>query len=110
MSLLLPILSLITGKHGDVPPFPFAKIREKFQFLSLLTSPEAISVMELLRMECGRVGEMSLFHTGASKHLKLEEFDSAQQQASVQVYSKCICSHIILIAHLKQLGRTSQNL
>ncbi len=37
-------------------------------------------------MECERVGDMSLFHTGASKHLKLEEFDSAQQQASVQVY------------------------
>ena len=28
---------------------------------------------------------MSLFHTGVSKHLKLEEFDQAQQQASMQV-------------------------
>ena len=79
------IFVLLSGKHGDVPPFPFAKIREKFQFLSLLTSSEAISVLELLRMECGRVCDMSLFHTGATKHLKLEEFDSAQQQASIQV-------------------------
>ncbi len=81
------------GKHHDVPTFPFAEIRKKFQFLSLLTSPEAISVLEILRIECERVGDMSLFHTGASKHLKLEEFDSAQQQASVQV---CIIMYVWL--------------
>ncbi len=79
------LIFLSIGKHNDVPPFPFSKIREKFQFLSILTSSEAISVLEILRAECGRVCDMSLFHTGVSKHLKLEEFDSAQQQASVQV-------------------------
>ena len=42
-------------------------------------------MMEHVRMECGRVCGMSLFHTGISKHLKLAEFDQSQQQASVQV-------------------------
>ena len=42
-------------------------------------------MMEHVRMECGRVCGMSLFHTGVSKHLKLAEFDQSQQQASVQV-------------------------
>ena len=42
-------------------------------------------------MECGRVCDMSLFHTGATKHLKLEEFDSAQQQASIQVCIQFTC-------------------
>ncbi len=36
-------------------------------------------------MECRKVCAMSLFHTGVSKHLKLEEFDQAQHQASTQV-------------------------
>ena len=41
--------------------------------------------MEHVRVECGRVCGMNLFHTGVSKHLKLPEFDQSQQQASVQV-------------------------
>ena len=36
-------------------------------------------------MECSKVCTMSLFHTGVSKHLRLEEFDQAQHQASMQV-------------------------
>lgn len=77
-----------------MPPFPFAKIREKFQFFSLLNSSKAILVLEILRTECGNVCDMSLFHTGASKHLKLEEFDAAQQQATVQVSSLLACIQI----------------
>ena len=73
------------GKHPEVPPFPFKSIKKKFHFLSLTTSPEAISVLEHVRVECGKVCAMSLFHTGVSKHLKLEEFDQAQHQASMQV-------------------------
>ena len=73
------------GKHPEVPPFPFESIKKKFRFLSLTTSPEAISVLEHVRMECRKVCAMSLFHTGVSKHLKLEEFDQAQHQASMQV-------------------------
>lgn len=68
-----------------MPPFPFESIKKKFRFLSLTTSPEAISVLEHVRVECSKVCAMSLFHTGVSKHLRLEEFDQAQHQASMQV-------------------------
>ena len=73
------------GKHSDVPPFPIERVRERLGFLCLLTSPEAIKVMEHVRVECEKVCGMTLFHTGVSKHLKLEEFEQTQQQASTQV-------------------------
>ena len=76
---------VVPGKHPDVPSFPLVEVRDRFKFLSLTTSPEALSVLESVREECGKVCEMSLFHTGVSKHLKLEEFDQTQQQASMQV-------------------------
>ena len=79
------LLFKYAGKYPEVPPFPFELIKKKFRFLSLTTSPEAISVLEHVRVECGKVCAMSLFHTGVSKHLKLEEFDQAQHQASMQV-------------------------
>ena len=79
-----------TGKHPEVPPFPFESIKKKFRFLSLTTSSEAISVLEHVRVECSKVCAMSLFHTGVSKHLRLEEFDQAQHQASMQVRVKRI--------------------
>ena len=71
--------------HPDVPSFPYKEARDKFRFLSLTTSLEAIKVLEHLRVECQRVSSMVLFHTGTSKHLKLEEYDQAQQQATTQV-------------------------
>jgi hypothetical protein len=74
--------------HPDVPSFPYQQAKEKFQFLSLTTSQEAIRVLEHVRVECMRVCNMALFHTGTSKHLRLEEFDQAQQQATTQV---CLC-------------------
>ena len=73
------------GRHSDVPKFPFRKIRDRFRFLSLLTSPEVLSVLENVREECGRVSGMATFHTGVGKHLKLEEFEQTQQQAAAQV-------------------------
>ena len=80
------VVSLFSlGKHPDVPPFPFDKIRQKFKFLSLLTFPEVISSIVSIKEECGRLSDMSLFHTGTGKPLKLEEFDQAQGQASMQV-------------------------
>ena len=70
---------------ADCPPFSFKETRDKFRFLSLTTSLEAVKVMEHMRVECQRVCGLSLFHTGASKHLKLDEFDQTQQQATTQV-------------------------
>ena len=34
----------LTGMCSDVPPFPFQNVRDKFQFLTLFTSEEAIKV------------------------------------------------------------------
>ncbi len=73
------------GKNPDVPSFPYEEVRKKFQFLSLLTSTEVIDAMVKIREECGHVNDMSLFLTGSGKPLKLEEFDQAQGQASMQV-------------------------
>ena len=74
-----------SGLHADVPKFPFKDIQVRFRFISLTTCPEAISVMEHVRVECWKVCKLSLFHTGASKALKLEEFEQSQQQATTQV-------------------------
>ena len=71
--------------HPDVPPFLYQQARETFQFLSLTTSLQAIKVLEYVRVECQKVCTLTLFHTGTSKHLKLEEYDQAQQQATTQV-------------------------
>ena len=89
------IVKIYAGKHPEVPPFPFESIKKKFRFLSLTTSSEAISVLEHVRVECGKVCAMSLFHTGVSKHLKLEEFDQAQHQASMQV--RAIVHNVVVV-------------
>ena len=74
-----------TATHSDVPAVKFKETQSRFKFLSLTSSVEALSVLEVMRVECGKVGEMKLFHTGASKPLRLEEFDLAQQQATTHV-------------------------
>jgi len=79
------MLATISGKHPDVPSFPFEEVRDKFRFLSLSTSVEAIHVLEHVRVECQHVCEINLFHVASSKSLKLEEFDLTQQQATTQV-------------------------
>ena len=89
------MLHINSGKHPDVPPFPFEEVRDKFRFLSLNTSVEAIHVMEYVRVECQHICEMNLFHVASSKPLKLEEFDLTQQQATTQVkgHSHPTCAH-----------------
>ncbi len=79
------IIPLSTGKSPDVPSFAYEKVKKKFQFLSILTSEEVINSMVRIKEECNRVSDMSLFHTGSGKPLKLEEFDQTQGQASMQV-------------------------
>ena len=87
---------LSLGKCPDMPSFPFEKVRLKFKFLSLLTSPEVVHALVRVREECGKVSGMSLFHTGSGKPLKLEEFDQAQSQASMQVYMYIVHVHAYL--------------
>ena len=71
-----------------MPAVKFQETRSHLKFLSLTSSVEALPVLEAVRVECGKVGEMRLFHTGASKPLRLEEYDMAQQQATSHV---CTC-------------------
>ena len=74
------------GMCSDVPAFPFKQVRNHFKFLSLLTSKEAIEALNHVRAECGRVASMHLFHhSGVTKHLRLEEFQQAQSQATMMV-------------------------
>ena len=71
---------------SDVPAFPFKQVRNHFKFLSLLTSKEAIEALNHVRAECDRVATMHLFHhSGVTKHLRLEEFQQAQSQATMMV-------------------------
>ena len=44
-----------------------------------------------MTVECGKVIDMSLFHTGTGKPLKIEEYDQAQAQATMHVSTICIC-------------------
>ena len=44
-----------------------------------------IQSLVILREECSKVTNMSLYHTGTGKPLKLEEFDQSQSQMSIQV-------------------------
>ena len=79
------ISSYIVATHSDVPAVKFRETRSRLKFLSLMSSEEALSVMEVMRVECRAAAEKRLFHTGTSKPLRLEEFDQAQQQATSQV-------------------------
>ena len=91
------------GMCPEVPSFPFKQIRNRFKFLSLLTSKEAIDALNHVRTECGRVVSMHLFHhSGVTKHLKLEEFQLAQSQATIQV---CVCVCVCLYVYSRALTR-----
>lgn len=70
----------------SVPDYPFEKNRAAFVFNTLLTKPEVITVLSIVREECNRVAKMSLFHLSFTKSLSLEEFESAQSQKHAQVY------------------------
>ena len=53
-------------------------------------------MMEHVRLECWKVCKLLLFHTGASKALKLEEFEQSQQQATTQVCLAVLVSTRVL--------------
>ncbi|XP_022110107.1 dynein heavy chain 1, axonemal-like isoform X1 [Acanthaster planci] len=73
------------GFYADVPEYPFDEQYDNFAFNSLLTREEAIVAMTKVRTECNKVAAMSLFHVPMSKHMRLEEFEQTQGQASSQV-------------------------
>ncbi|KAF4107339.1 dynein axonemal heavy chain 1 isoform X1 [Onychostoma macrolepis] len=69
----------------SVPDYPFEKNRAAFVFNTLLTKPEVITVLSIVREDCSRVAKMSLFHVSFTKSLSLEEFESAESQKHAQV-------------------------
>ena len=93
-SCLLGACPSYPGLHPDVPKFPFKEVQSRFRFISLTTCPEAISVLDHVRVECGKVCKLLLFHMGASKALKLEEFEQSQQQATTQARQALQATHI----------------
>ncbi|KAK2152283.1 hypothetical protein LSH36_335g03003 [Paralvinella palmiformis] len=70
------------GCFADVPDYPFDEQYDRFAFNSLLTRDEAISAIGKVRTECNRVAAMLLFHIPTAKHMRLEEFDQTQSQAT----------------------------
>ena len=68
-----------------MPEFPFDGQYDNFAFNSLLTREEAINGIGKVRTECNKVAAMSLFHIPTAKHMRLEEFEQAQSQATSQV-------------------------
>ena len=96
---------MYVGMCSDVPVFPYKEVRNRFKFLSLLTSKEAIEALNHVRAECGRVACMHLFHhSGVTKHLRLEEFQQAQSQATMMVHIYYIntyaCIHLSLCTYV----------
>ena len=69
-----------------MPAFLYKEVRNRFKFLSLLTSNEAIEAINHIRAKCGQVANLHLFHhSGVTKHLRLEDFQQAQSQATMMV-------------------------
>lgn len=73
------------GCYNDVPEYPFDEQYDSFAFNSLLTREEAIMAIGKVGTECNKVSGMSLFHIPTAKHLKIEEFEQTQSQATSQV-------------------------
>ncbi|NXX67841.1 DYH1 protein, partial [Spizella passerina] len=68
-----------------IPDYPFRKRRREFNFLSLLTRPEAIHLFAQVQDECNKAAVLSLFNTTVTKLVSLEEFEEIQTQAFTQV-------------------------
>ena len=71
----------------DVSAFLYNEVWNLFKFLSLFTSNEAIEAINHIRAKFGQVATLLyLFHhSGVTKHLRLEDFQQAQSQATVMV-------------------------
>ena len=74
------------GCSTDVPEYPFDEQYDNFAFNALLTREESILAIGKVRTECNKVASnMSLFHIPTAKHMRLEEFEQTQSQATSQV-------------------------
>ena len=66
-----------------IPGFDYEAAYAGFTFLSFLTKSEVIATTGKVRSECNRVLLLSLFNTHVTKSLRLDEFETMQNQASV---------------------------
>ncbi|PAA45958.1 hypothetical protein BOX15_Mlig009546g7, partial [Macrostomum lignano] len=69
----------------DVPEYNFDEAYSLFAFHSLLTRQESINAIGWVRSECNEVAAKSLFQVPLAKHMRLEEFEQTQQQATQHV-------------------------
>ena len=76
---------MLSGCIIDIPNYPFDEQYDSFAFNSLLTREESIQAIGKVGTECGKVAAMSLFHVPTAKHMRLEEFEQTQSQATSQV-------------------------
>ena len=74
----------LSGCIIDIPNYPFDEQYDSFAFNSLLTREESIQAIGKVGTECGKVAAMSLFHVPTAKHMRLEEFEQTQSQATSQ--------------------------
>ena len=81
----LVLNSSFVGCNVEMPIFPFDKQYDSFAFSSLLTRGESIQALGKVSAECGKVASMSLFHVPTTKHMRLDEFEQTQSQATSQV-------------------------
>lgn len=68
-----------------IPDYPFGKQQAAFNFVSLLTKPEAVLVLMQVQDECNKAASMSLFNTSLAEHVSLEEFEGIQTQTFTEV-------------------------
>ncbi len=92
------ITLLLPGCSVDVPEYPFDEQYDSFAFNSLLTRQESIQAIGLVGTECNKVAAMSLFHIPTAKHMRLEEFEQTQSQATSHVSpSKIILMNFVRV-------------
>jgi dynein heavy chain, axonemal len=67
----------------EIPKFDFDKKFDEFAFHSLLTRAEAIQAVCKTQYECMEVRNKSLFQVPLTKHMRIEEFEQTQAQATL---------------------------
>ncbi len=91
---------LVSGCSVDVPEYPFDEQYDSFAFNSLLTRQESIQAIGLVGTECNKVAAMSLFHIPTAKHMRLEEFEQTQSQATSHVSTSIIdCDCLVKVLY-----------
>ena len=68
-----------------MPKYDWDTKFEEFAFYSLLTKPEVVQALCKSEYECLEARNKQLFHVPLAKHMRLEEFEQTQSQATQQV-------------------------